>query len=202
VAIASASATAARSTLGAIDIIRLYGLRFKIEHCFKQAIRLIGSFAYHFWMRGMVPLRHPNRNQYVHRQPVPTGRIPSSSQAQGRRPPRLHPSWSGRPRSAPISRGRCPQAGMGLVRILAANHSSRHPAFRNSRCPGVAQTLLGFLRSCLGIPTNFTQSGVDGRDCHSTENSCNRKGEQRVLSSDAHGCCLGVVTRGWRAAGV
>src|SRR6516162_9412711 len=33
-------------SLGAIDIIRLYGLRFKIEHSFKQAIRLIGSFAY------------------------------------------------------------------------------------------------------------------------------------------------------------
>jgi hypothetical protein len=43
-----------------IDIIRLYRLRFKIEHSFKQAIRLIGSFAYHFWMRGMVPLRYRN----------------------------------------------------------------------------------------------------------------------------------------------
>lgn len=55
-------------SLGAIDVIRLYGLRFKIEHCFKQAIRLIGSFAYHFWMQGMVPLRHRNGNQYLHRQ--------------------------------------------------------------------------------------------------------------------------------------
>jgi len=55
-------------SLEAIDIIRLYGLRFKIEHSFKQAIRLIGSFAYHFWMKAMVPLRHRNGNQYLHRQ--------------------------------------------------------------------------------------------------------------------------------------
>src|SRR4029077_7463285 len=37
-------------SLSAIDIIRLYGLRFKIEFSFKQAVRQIGSFTYHFWM--------------------------------------------------------------------------------------------------------------------------------------------------------
>jgi len=30
---------------------------FKIEHSFKQAVHRIGSFAYHFWMRDMKPLR-------------------------------------------------------------------------------------------------------------------------------------------------
>src|ERR1039458_9460936 len=35
------------TTLSAIDIIRAYGLRFKIEHTFKQAVRLIGTFSYH-----------------------------------------------------------------------------------------------------------------------------------------------------------
>ena len=29
------------------DIIRLYGLRFKIELSFKQAVHQIGTFAYH-----------------------------------------------------------------------------------------------------------------------------------------------------------
>jgi hypothetical protein len=31
------------TALSAIDIIRAYGLRFKIEHTFKQAVRLIAS---------------------------------------------------------------------------------------------------------------------------------------------------------------
>jgi hypothetical protein len=55
------------TSLSAVDIIRLYGLRFKIEHSFKQATRQIGSFAYHFWMKDMVPLRYHNGNQYLHR---------------------------------------------------------------------------------------------------------------------------------------
>ena len=55
------------TSLSAVDIIRLYGLRFKIEHGFKQATRLIGSFAYHFWMKDMIPLLYRNGNQYLHR---------------------------------------------------------------------------------------------------------------------------------------
>ena len=55
------------TTLSAVDIIRLYGLRFKIECSFKQAVRQIGSFAYHFWMKDMIPLRYHNGNQYLHR---------------------------------------------------------------------------------------------------------------------------------------
>jgi hypothetical protein len=55
------------TSLSAVDIIRLYGLRFKIECSFKQAVRQIGTFAYHFWMKDMIPLRYRNGNQYLHR---------------------------------------------------------------------------------------------------------------------------------------
>src|SRR5215471_3363894 len=54
-------------TLCPLDVIRIYGLRFKIEHMFRQAVRLIGSLSYHFWMRDMTPLRHRNGDQYLHR---------------------------------------------------------------------------------------------------------------------------------------
>ena len=56
------------TSLSAIEIIRLYGLRFKIEYGFKQAVRLIGSFSYHFWMQDMKPLPRRNGDQYLHRE--------------------------------------------------------------------------------------------------------------------------------------
>lgn len=55
-------------SLTAIEIIHLYGLRFKIEHAFKQAVRVIGSFSYHFWMKDMKPLRRRNGNQFLHKE--------------------------------------------------------------------------------------------------------------------------------------
>ncbi len=54
-------------SLNALDIIRLYGLRFKIEHSFKQAVRVIGSFGYHFWMHDMKPIRRRSGDQHLHR---------------------------------------------------------------------------------------------------------------------------------------
>ncbi|MDQ2946166.1 MAG: transposase [Acidobacteriota bacterium] len=50
-----------------IEVIRLYGLRFKIELSFKQALRVIGVYAYHFWMSQMHPLPRRGGTQYLHR---------------------------------------------------------------------------------------------------------------------------------------
>ncbi len=55
-------------TLEPLEIILLYGYRFKIELGFRQAVHVVGSYAYHFWMAAMRPRRRAQGDQYLHRE--------------------------------------------------------------------------------------------------------------------------------------
>jgi hypothetical protein len=50
-----------------INIIKLYGIRFKIEVAFRQAVHTIGAFNYHFWMKGMKKIKKGEKDQFLHR---------------------------------------------------------------------------------------------------------------------------------------
>ena len=123
------------TSLAAIEIIRLYGLRFKIEHTFKQAVRLIGPCPATTSGCPISKAAAPPQ-----RQPAPpsrVARIPRRRHAQAARLPRLH---LGRLSSCWTASGpgrRLPAARLGRFRLLAAHHPARHPALRARRgqCP-------------------------------------------------------------------
>ena len=54
-------------SLTALEILQLYGYRFKIELGFRQAVHVLGAYAYHFWMLAMKPLSRGSGDQYLHR---------------------------------------------------------------------------------------------------------------------------------------
>jgi hypothetical protein len=55
------------TTLEPLEMLELYGYRFKIELGFRQAVHVIGAYAYHFWMTDMKPLRRGSGDQHVHK---------------------------------------------------------------------------------------------------------------------------------------
>jgi len=55
------------TSLSAMEILQLYSYRFKIELGFRQAVHILGAYAYHFWMLAMKPLRRGAGDQYLHR---------------------------------------------------------------------------------------------------------------------------------------
>lgn len=56
-------------TLDPLDVIALYGYRFKIEAGFRQAVHVIGTYAYHFWMATMSARKHGSGNQDIRKRP-------------------------------------------------------------------------------------------------------------------------------------
>ncbi len=40
------------ATLAPLEILQIYGYRFRIEVGFRQAVHVLGAYGYHFWMQG------------------------------------------------------------------------------------------------------------------------------------------------------
>ena len=54
-------------TLEPLEIVQLYGYRFKIECGFRQAVHVVGTYGYHFWMWAMKPIHRGSGKQHLHR---------------------------------------------------------------------------------------------------------------------------------------
>lgn len=54
------------TTMDPLDVIVLYAYRYKIELGFRHALHVVATYAYHFWMMAMTPIRRISGNQYMH----------------------------------------------------------------------------------------------------------------------------------------
>lgn len=55
------------TALTPVEIILAYSWRYKIEVMFRQAVHVMGAYAYRFWMQMMTRIKKGDGNQYLHR---------------------------------------------------------------------------------------------------------------------------------------
>jgi hypothetical protein len=107
--------------LSGLDVLELYGLRFKIEVSFKQAVHTIGTSAYHFWMKEMTPLKRRSGDQHLHKK---NKGIPPRSNSKDARLPCTYPAWCHSSGDDAISFNAGSQRGLEFVWIMASNNSA------------------------------------------------------------------------------
>jgi hypothetical protein len=105
--------------------IDLYGLRFKIDLSFKQALRVVGTFAYHFWMAAMTPARRKSGNQHLPRLRIWFGDL-SAPECVPYDPEWHPPNWS------PPSRSAIPF--LNVSRMTITSQILRNSCLRESTC--------------------------------------------------------------------
>ena len=128
------------------DVIRLYGYRFKIEVCFKSALRVVGAFLYHFWMRDMTPINRKAKDQHLHRKPQSLSRC--RAQENGSLPP-LHPTGTYRTGDhAGFGHNETP-ARLGILRLMVPHYTARHCALGSGNRHCTAKFAAAFSRGLL-----------------------------------------------------